>query len=337
MVTEGVGGGQSERPSAAREYTPRVTLLETVPNLSEGRDQKVIDSVTEALASAVGVRVLDVSSDPDHNRSVISAVGEAACLEAGLLRMYETALAGVDLSLHSGAHPRVGAVDVVPFVPIEGSSMASAVAAARSLGRRVAQELDIPVFLYGEATECGEPRRPVSVRRGGVEALAGRLAAGRIRPDFGPVELDRRRGATLVGARGPMVAFNVTLSVSGSEPAQTIARAIRERDGGMPGVQALGLAFSRRRGAQVSVNLFEAAGTTLYSVLTRIQEEALAVGVEVRESEIVGLVPEAALLGATAQALQLPQLRRRQVLESYLERSPLPAAAAGPRSFPKTS
>jgi len=323
--------------SSDREYTPGVPLLETVPNLSEGQNEEVIAAVTAALASAGGVRLLDVSSDPDHNRSVMSAVGEAACLEVGLLRMYEAALAQIDLSRHAGAHPRIGVVDVVPFVPLEGSSMEVAVAAAESLGRRVGEEIGIPVFLYGEATAGSEPRPPAFLRSGGVDALANRLVEGEIRPDFGPGEIDPHRGATLIGARGSMVAFNVILSDSNPEPARAIARAIRERDGGLPGVQALGLALPRRRATQVSVNLFEPVETTLYAVLTRIQEQAQAVGVEVVESEIVGLVPEAALLRSAAQALRLPLLERRQVLEAQLARNPPQGAAAGPRSSLKTS
>lgn len=313
------------RPSSPTAvYTPilpLVPLLEVVPNLSEGRDATRVHEIAAALVAEPGVRLLDLTSDPDHHRSVLTVAGEPDPLLRGLLAMIRAAVAAIDLRHHAGAHPRVGAVDVVPFVPLRGAAMADAVKAARALGRAVGDALEIPVFLYGEATPGGGRRLPADLRRLGLDALARALRSGEIVPDFGPARAHPSAGVILVGARTFLVAFNVWLRGADVVVARAVARAIRERDGGLRGVQALGLYLESRRLAQVSVNLLEPAVTPLHLVLERIRDEALARGVEIDRGELVGLLPEAVALRAAAAALLLPDLDAGRILERHLPRS----------------
>ena len=293
-------------------------LLEAVPNVSEGRDPALVQRLAAALGGAAGVRLLDVSSDPDHHRSVLTAVGEPAALEQGVVDLYRVALAGLDLRGHAGAHPRVGIVDVVPLVPLAGASMADAVAAARRLAQTVGDELGVPVFLYAEAARVEGRTTPAALRRGGFQALVDAVHAGELRPDHGPARVDPRVGVTLIGARGFLVAWNVRLATGDVGVARAVAKAIRERDGGLPGVQALGLYLESRRRAQVSVNLLLPSPTTLSTLVDRIRDEAGGRGVEIESSELVGLVPEDVVLRAAAAALRLPVLLPDRILERRL-------------------
>jgi glutamate formiminotransferase len=295
-----------------------VTLLEAVPNISEGRVQAIVGEIASALAGVAGVRLLDVSCDPDHHRAVLTAAGPPAALEDGLVALCRAAIERIDLRLHAGAHPRLGVVDVVPLVPLAGAAMADAVAAAERLGRRVGEELGVPTFLYGEAARADDRRTPAALRRTGLAALAAAMRAGELTPDYGPRRVDDAVGVTLVGARGALVAWNVQLATDDVRVARAVAAAIRERDGGLPGVQALGLYLESRRQAQVSVNLLRTGPTSLYAVLERIRDEARRRGVEIHSSELVGLMPEEVVLRAAADALRLPGLAAAQVLERKL-------------------
>jgi glutamate formiminotransferase len=283
-----------------------VPHLEAVPNLSEGRDRDTVRHLAAALGTGPGVRLLDVSSDPDHHRTVLTAVGEPEPLVDGLFALIGAAAGRIDLGRHAGVHPRVGAVDVVPLVPLGDTPMAVAVEAAQRLGRSVGDELGIPVFLYGEATPGPARRHPADLRRRGLPALTAAIAAGELRPDYGPARAHPTAGVTLIGARTFLVAFNVWLATADVAAARAIARAVRERDGGLPGVQALGLYLESRRQAQVSLNLLRPTETPLHTVVDAIRREAAARGVEIDHSELVGLLPESVALATTAHALALP-------------------------------
>lgn len=341
MLAERLIGAQTRMVAGhSAVYTRPVPLLETVPNVSEGRDRRLVQKLGQCLSASPGVRLLDVSSDPDHNRSVLTAVGRGDDLEGAMLRLYEAALEAIDFTRHTGVHPRLGVVDVAPFVPLQAGGMDAAVAAARSLARRVGEDLELPVFLYGQADSSGTRRYPAALRRLGVAGLKEAVEAGRLVPDFGPARVDPRHGVTLIGARHFLVAFNVVLATSDPEVARQIARTTRERDGGLPGVQALGLYLESRGRAQVSINLVDPYRTSLFAVVDHIRRQAEKLETEIIESEIVGLVPEAVVLKAAAEALRLPALAPDRLLESRLRDLPPaavpPGAEADPQSSPKT-
>jgi glutamate formiminotransferase len=286
--------------------------LESVPNFSEGRDRATVDALGVALAGPA--RLLDVHSDADHNRSVFTLVGSAEELVESLLAGIDVARELVDLRRHEGAHPRIGAADVVPLVPLAPEDMGRAREAALLLAQRVGDELGLPVFLYGE---LAPGRGPAFFRRGGHEELARRLDAGELRPDFGPARLDERAGGVLVGARPPLIAFNVNLRGS-LEVARGVARTVRERDGGFPGVRALGLELPTAGLVQVSMNVEDHEAAALHEIVERIRSEASAQGAEVVGSELVGLMPEAAALAAAGAMLGIAGFDASRVLELRL-------------------
>ena len=300
-----------------------MALLESVPNVSEGRDRVVVSDI--AMAFGQCGHVLDVHSDPDHHRSVITLVAEEDDLVEALFAGVERAMRLIDLRRHDGIHPRVGAADVVPIVPLPGESMSAAVEVARVLGSRVGAELDVPVFLYGVS---GGGRRPAFFRRGGTAELQRRIDEDELIPDFGPRRLDPAAGAVLVGARPLLVAFNLELSSGGLQDAQAIAAAVRESSGGMRGVQALGLelpgvglpgvglpgsGLSGRGRIQVSLNVIDVEEARLVDVVARVREEAALRDVDVGQGELVGLMPESAV--ADPEALGLVALPDDRVLE----------------------
>ncbi|HVR09162.1 MAG TPA: glutamate formimidoyltransferase [Thermoanaerobaculia bacterium] len=291
--------------------------LECVPNLSEGRRPEVVARLAAAVSSP-GVRLLDVSSDPDHNRSVLTLAGEPADLIAGLLALYEAALAAIDLRRHEGVHPRIGAVDVVPFVPLGDTPMELAAATARQLAAEVGRRFEIPVFLYEEAAARPERRSLAAIRRGGFEGLASKLADPLWAPDHGPARPHPSAGATVIGARFFLIACNALLDTADAAVARAVAGAVREAGGGLPAVRALGFYLASRGGAQVSMNLTDFRRTSLAQVLDRVRAEAAARGARVVASELVGLLPRQAALDAVRDALQLPALGPGQLLEERL-------------------
>ncbi|HVT16042.1 MAG TPA: glutamate formimidoyltransferase [Thermoanaerobaculia bacterium] len=299
-----------------------VPQLECVPNVSEGRRPQVITQLAEAAGSARGALLLDVSSDPDHNRSVLTLAGEPGALHEALLAIYQVALAEIDLARHQGVHPRIGAVDVAPFVPLAGTSMEVAVAAALRLAPAVADRFGLPVYLYEEAAPRPDRRSLATIRRGGLEGLAARLAgdAGDTAwaPDFGPPRLHPTAGATVIGARFFLIAFNALLDTRDVAIARAVARAVRQSGGGLPAVRAMGVYLTSRGRAQVSMNLVDYRQTPLLRALDRVRREAAALGTRVVESEVVGLIPQEAALEAAREALQLPGLKPRQLLEECL-------------------
>jgi glutamate formiminotransferase len=288
-----------------------VLPLESVPNFSEGRDSGTIDAVGAALASA-GARLLDVHADADHHRSVFTLVGSEAELVEGLVAGVMRARERIDLRRHEGAHPRVGAADVVPLVPIRPEDMERAEAAARGVAERIGV-LGLPVFLY-----AGPERGPAFFRRGGPEQLQARIDAGELVPDFGPSQLDPGAGAVLVGARRPLVAFNVDLRSDDVAVARAIAAVVRERGGGFTGVRALGLDLPRAGRVQVSMNVEDWEAAPLHEIVARIVEEAASHGVEVAESELVGLMPAGAAAAAAGAMLRLEGFDSSRVLELRL-------------------
>jgi glutamate formiminotransferase len=287
--------------------------LEAVPNFSEGRDRATIDAIGRALSAHA--RLLDVHSDADHNRSVYTLVGSEERLVAGLLAGIACARERIDLRAHHGAHPRIGAADVVPLVPIQEADSERARAAALELARRVGEELGLPAFLYGE---LAPGRGPAFFRRGGPEELQRRIDAGELAPDFGPTRLDERAGGVIVGARRALIAFNVNLAGDDLEAAREIARAVRERDGGFPGVRALGLRLAAAGHVQVSMNVEDWRASPLHEVVAAVQREATARGIEISGAELVGLLPAGAAVAAAGSLLGVAGLDPSHVLELRL-------------------
>jgi len=288
-----------------------VALLESVPNVSEGRDPAIIAEISRAFGERG--RVLDVHSDPDHHRSVYTIVADEGDLVETLIAGIARAAELVDLRSHDGIHPRVGAADVVPIVPLRAGEMALANEVALVVARRVGDEIGLPVFLYGAS---GEGRRPAFFRRGGPAELQRRIDAGELQPAFGPSQLDPRAGAVLIGARPLLIAFNVELQTGDLADAQAIAAAIRESSGGMRGVQALGLLLPASGRIQVSVNVIDVETAPLVSVVERVREVAAARDVALGRSELVGLLPESAV--ADPASLGLDALPDDRVLERRL-------------------
>jgi glutamate formiminotransferase len=283
-------------------------LLESVPNFSEGRDGAVLDAIRRAIGEHA--RVLDVHADADHNRSVFTCVGTAHGLVEGLAAAVAVAAERIDLGRHEGVHPRVGAADVVPFVRFHAGD-GEPEHAARLLGERIGA-MGIPVLGYGD---LGGGRRPAFFRAGGVEALHGRLESGEIGPLFGPARLHPTAGAVLLGVRPPLVAFNVELDTGDVEVARAVATGVRARDGGLPGVQALGLRLARTGHAQVSMNLIDVSATPLHRVVREVERLAAERGVAVVCGELVGLMPASVAVPAAAAAFHLPGLAPDRVLE----------------------
>jgi glutamate formiminotransferase len=287
--------------------------LESVPNFSEGRDRATIDALAGALSERA--ELLDIHSDHDHNRSVFTLVGEEHELVDTLLAGIACARDRIDLRRHEGAHPRIGAADVVPIVALDPADEERARLCVLRLADRIASELDLPVFLYGESAPG---RGPAFFRRGGPTELQRRLDSGELRPDFGPPHLDERAGGVIVGARRPLIAFNVNLATEDVEIARAIARIVREAGGGFPGVRALGLALPRAACAQVSMNVEDYEATALHVILERIEREARARGAEVAGAELVGLMPAGAAVAAAGAILRIDGFDASHVLELRL-------------------
>lgn len=291
-------------------------IVECVPNFSEGRRQEVIERIVAAMAQAPDASVLDVQSDVDHNRSVVTLIGAPeAALEAAFQGIAIAAQL-IDMDHHHGAHPRMGATDVVPFVPVQGTTMDDCVALARRLGERVGTELKIPVYLYEKAATRPERRNLADVRRGEYEGLKAEIATdpGRA-PDFGPARVGTA-GATAIGARPPLIAFNVYLNTADIAPAKAIAKAVRHSSGGLRFVKALGLLVEGQ--AQISMNLTDYRQTPIHRVVEMIRAEAARLGLMITRCEVVGLLPAQALFDAAQFYLQLHDLPPDQILENRL-------------------
>ena len=292
------------------------SLVECVPNFSEGRRPEVIEEIVASIAAVPGTRVLDVQSDDDHNRSVVTFVGEPEAVLEGAFQGARTAATLIDMNAHQGEHPRMGATDVIPFVPIQGVTMAECVELAQRLGKRLGEELDIPVFLYEEAATRPERQDLASVRRGQFEGISQYIGSDpALQPDFGPRHLGTA-GATAVGARPFLIAFNVYLNTEDVAVAKRIAKVVRHSSGGLRFVKALGLLVDGQ--AQVSMNLTNFQRTPIHVVVEMIRREAARSGCTITRSELVGMIPQQALLDVAQWYLQMDGFQPEQVLENHL-------------------
>jgi glutamate formiminotransferase len=294
-----------------------MAIIECVPNISEGRRQDVLDDCADAIRRT-NVRLLDVKPDADHNRTVYTFAGGAAEVKAAVLALFACALPRIDLRQHRGEHPRLGAVDVVPFIPIEGATMADCVALAADVAADVAARHDVPVYLYEEAARTPGRRNLEDIRRGEFEGLAAKMQQPDWSPDFGPGHPHASAGATVMGARMPLIAYNINLATNRLDVAKRIASAVRQSTGGFRYVKAMGVELSDRGIVQVSMNLTNYEKTPLFRVFECVKREAARYGVSILESEIIGLVPAAALTASAAWYLQLDSFKDDQVLEARL-------------------
>ena len=298
-----------------------MAVIECIANVSEGRRPEIIAAMADAIRGVADVRLLDQSSDTSHNRSVFTFAGDRAAVEAAALALAERAVADIDLRTHRGEHPRLGAVDVVPFVPIEGVTMNDCVELARTVGREIAARFDIPVFLYEEASSNPARKNLEDIRRGEFEGLAAKMASPDWAPDFGPATPHPTAGAMVVGARMALIAYNINLASDRLEVAKKIAAAIRHSSGGFRYVKAAGFRLEDRGIVQVSMNLTNYEKTPIFRVFEAVKREAERYGVSILESEIVGLVPSAALNAAAQFYLQLAGFNPDQVLEHKLKQT----------------
>jgi glutamate formiminotransferase / 5-formyltetrahydrofolate cyclo-ligase len=299
-------------------YKQSMPVIECVPNVSEGRRTDVVNALVDAVRRTPSVRLLDHSSDTAHNRSVLTMVGDAASLKAAVIALFDAALPRIDLREHAGEHPRLGAVDVVPFVPIADVTMEQCVQLAKETAAEVARRFRVPVYLYEEAS--GNPARKnlEDIRRGEFEGLETKMSTPGWAPDFGPARPHPTGGASVIGARMPLIAYNINLATDRLDVAKKIAAAIRFSSGGFRYVKAMGIALEDRGIVQVSINLTNYEKTPMFRVFEAVKHEAARYGVSILESEIVGLVPAAALVGTAEHALQLASFTPNQILENKL-------------------
>jgi len=295
-----------------------IRLVACVPNFSEGRRVEVVEAIAGEVRRVPGVALLDVSWDPSHNRCVLTFVGEPEAVKQAALAASAKAVDLINMEEHRGVHPRIGAVDVIPFVPLAGVTMDDCVALAQDLGRELWEKLGLPVYLYAEAAQRPERRRLPEIRRGEYEGLKEALSRPERWPDIGEPRLHPTAGATAVGARKPLIAFNVYLRTGDVEVARSIARAVRESSGGLVNVQARGVPIEHRGMVQVTMNLLDHVRTPLPRVFEMVRMEAARYGTEVVESEVVGLVPLDALVEVARHYLRLHRFSREKVLEARL-------------------
>lgn len=293
-------------------------ILECVPNFSEGRDKEKVEQIVEEVRKVKGVTLLDYSSDETHNRSVVTFVGEPEAVIEAAFNAVKKASEVIDMTTHQGGHPRMGAMDVCPLIPIKEVTMEEAIELSKKLGKRIGDELGISVYLYEKSASKPERENLAVVRKGQYEGMEEKLKSEGWEPDFGPVELNKKSGVSAVGARMPLVAFNVNLSTDNVEIAKAIAKKIRAKGGGFAYCKAMGLLLEDKNLAQVSMNLVDYTHTSVYHAFEFIKREALRYGVNVVNSEVIGLVPMDALLDAAKWYLQIDEFDHSQVLETRL-------------------
>ena len=294
-------------------------LMECIPNISEGRRMELVEEFAEIVRAVPGVTLIDYSSDASHNRSVFTFLGDPEQVMEAAFRFAQHAVEKIDLRVHEGEHPRMGAVDVIPFVPIRDMDMAECVELSKKLGERLANELDLPVFLYEESASAPHRKNLAAIRKGQFEGMAQKVLEDQWHPDFGGNRIHPSAGVVAVGARQPLIAFNINLDTSDVSIAKKIAKIIREKDGGFRAVKALGVMLEERNIAQVSINMCDYKQTPLYRVLEFVRFEAARYGVHVVGTEIIGLAPMMAFVDAADYYLQIEKFDApKQVLECHL-------------------
>ncbi|MDD5711451.1 MAG: glutamate formimidoyltransferase [Smithellaceae bacterium] len=294
-------------------------IIECVPNFSEGRDRAKVEAIASAATNVPGVKVLNLCLDCDHNRSVLTFIGTPEDALTGALAVCGKAIELIDMSSHGGVHPRLGAVDVVPFIPLSDATVVDAVTVARRFGYLFSGRHQLPIYFYGEASLYPGRRDLSDIRAGGYEALAKKLQEPGWAPDAGPKIFNEKSGGTVVGVRMPLVAYNINLASSDLATAKDIACTIRERNGGLKKVKAMGVMLASRDIVQVSMNLTDYRVTNMKAVFDRVRELATAKGVEIIESELIGLAPEAAMGGVDAPYLKLVDFSPERLLEFHIE------------------
>ncbi|MEG1254708.1 glutamate formimidoyltransferase [Clostridium sp.] len=290
-------------------------IVECIPNFSEGRDKDKIEAIVNVFRGVSGVKLLDYSSDEDHNRTVVTVVGEPEALENAIINMAEKVYETIDMSVHTGGHPRMGALDVVPFVPIDGVSMDECVEIASRVGKVIGERFNIPVYLYEKAASAPHRENLATVRKGQYEGFFEKIKEDKWSPDFGPSEVNVKGGCVAISARQPLVAFNVNLGTDDVKIADTIAKTVRHLGGGLRFVKAMGVKLEDRNIAQVSMNLVNYEKTAVYRAFEMIKMEAKRYGVPVIGSEVIGLVPMAALINSAEYYLQIENFSMDQILE----------------------
>jgi len=292
-------------------------VIECVPNISEGRDANRIKTIAGVIERP-GARLLDLSSDPNHNRTVITYAGEPQAVAEAAFDVARAAIAGIDLTHHQGEHPRMGAVAVIPFIPVAGVTMAECCEIAVQVGKRIGEKLNVPVYLYAESASVPQRRKLPTIREGEFEGFAEKIKDPAWQPDFGPAERHPTAGCVAVGARSFLVAFNVDLDTSDVKIASRIAKSIRESSGGLMNVQAKGIFLEDKQRAQVSMNILNFATTPLYRVFELVRMEAERYGVGIVESELIGLAPAQVFMDVASYYLQLPGLSRDALVETRI-------------------
>jgi glutamate formiminotransferase len=290
-------------------------ILECVPNFSEGRDLKKIEEIVEPFRGKDGVKLLDYQNDEDHNRSVVTAVGEPEALKAAVIESMGIAIKHIDMRSHQGQHPRMGAIDVVPFIPVKNVSVEEAVKISQATAKEAAAKYELPIFLYEQSASRPERQNLATIRKGQFEAMAEKLAQPEWKPDFGPAQIHPTAGVTAMGARMPLVAYNVNLDTNQLEIADLIAKKVRHISGGLRYCKGIGIELKDRGVVQVSMNMTDYTKTALYRVFELIRIEARRYGVNVVGSEVIGLVPMEALIDTAAYYLGLENFSMEQVLE----------------------
>jgi len=297
-------------------------IVECVPNFSEGRNAATVRALTEAVRAVPGVEMLDQTMDPDHHRAVLTFAGAPEAVVEAVFHAAKTAAARIDVRTHQGEHPRVGATDVVPFVPIRGVTMRDCVELAKTVGRRIGEELKIPVFLYEQATARPDHARLETIRLGGLAGLAHRMKTDPDwTPDFGPHRLHPTAGATAVGARRMLVAFNVNLATNDLDIAKAIAKTVRQSGGGLAHVKAIGVPLASRGHVQVAMNLVNIDDTPVHVAFEAVRREAEQRGVRVAGSELIGLVPRQAVMQARTAGITIDSFDPSKILETRLEQA----------------
>ena len=293
-------------------------LMECVPNFSEGRNSKNIDKIVAPFRGQKGVKLLDYQTDEDHNRMVVTVVGEPQALKAAVIAAMGSAIEAIDMNFHQGQHPRMGAIDVVPFIPIRNISMEDAIAFSREVAQEAARQYALPIFLYERSARSPARQNLATIRKGQYEGMAEKIKQPEWKPDFGPAQIHPTAGVTAVGARMPLVAYNVNLDSNNIEIANAIAKKVRHISGGLRYCKGIGIELKERGLVQVSMNLTDYTQTAIYRAFELIKVESRRYGVNVIGSEIVGLVPMEALMDTAAYYLGLEDFTSKQVLESRI-------------------